>query len=145
MKKKIMNALVENENIVAALDVPEIEDPYDLIYTHIYPFLYMPDIQEKAKVYITMKLETTKIFSNDRFKNAILTLCVVSHRDKMKTEWNSTRTDLIAGLLIDEFNWKDLLGFEMELSSDIESPLDNTYYVRQVVFESTVKNYAGCK
>lgn len=145
-KRKIISALIENDDIVTALDASEIEDRYDLTYTHLYPYLRVPDTQTETGSYILVAVSVPHVSTkNNSYKIMEITICVVSHQDHMQTQWGGTRNDIISGIIIDEFNWSDILGFEMELVSDKESILTDVYHLREIRFHALAKNYMGCK
>lgn len=145
-KRKIINALVENDDIVTALGADDIDDRYSLIYTHLYPYLRVPDTKTETGSYILISISVPRVSTkNNTYKMMEITICVVTHQDHMQTTYNANRNDLLAGIIIDEFNWSDILGFEMELVSDKESILTDVYHLREIRFHALAKNYAGCK
>lgn len=138
-KKKIMSLLIQNENIVSAIDEPDLS-PDELIYNNIFPFLKVPKTQEEAKCYVTMKVDTTNIQRNEIYKNFVITICVLCHESKMCTPYGGIRTDVIAGEIVRLLNWREDIGFTLELTSDTESILNEDYHIRQLVFETITSN-----
>lgn len=139
-----MQSLVENPDIVLALDKGNIDDPYDLIYTSIFPYLRVPNTVTESGCFIALKIDSSQVKRNDTYKNLIITFAIVVKQDKMKTSWNATRTDLISGVIIDELNWSDILGFDMELIGTNENILLEDYHVREISFQVLAANYSGC-
>lgn len=50
------------------------------------------------------------------------------------------RHDLIAALLMNEFNWTNVFGGQIHCVSNIPSVVDNDYACRTLVFEQTTDN-----
>jgi len=145
-KRKIMVSLVENDDIVTALGADDIDDRYSLIYSHLYPYLRIPDAKTETGSYILVAISVPRVSKrNNNYKTMEVTICVVTHQDHMQTAYNANRNDLLAGIIVEEFNWSDILGFEMELVSDTESILNDTYHLREIKFNALAKNYMGCK
>jgi len=138
-KRKLMSLLIQNDNIVTAIDEPDLS-PDELIFNNIYPFLKVPESQEIVKCYITMKIDTTNIQHNDIYKNFMITLCILCHESKMCCEYGGVRTDVIAGEIVNMLNWRDDIGFTIELVSDTENVLNEKYHIRQLVFKTITSN-----
>lgn len=140
-----MQTLIFNEDIVEALEGQDLEDSADLIYSKIFPYLRIPKTTQDAGRFITMKLDSERVRGNDIYKNFILTLCVVVHQNKMETMWGGTGTDVLGGLIVDEFNKNNLnMGFELELIKDSETILTEDYHVRELVFSALTSNSMKC-
>lgn len=145
-KRKIISTLIENNDIVTALGADDIDDRYSLTYTHLFPYLRVPNTQIETGSYILVSISVPRVSTkNNAYKMMEITICVVTHQDHMQTIYNANRNDLLAGIIIEEFNWSDILGFEMELRSDTESLLNETYHLREIKFNALAKNYTGCK
>jgi len=139
-KRKIMGLIIQNPNIVEAINATDILEPDKLIYTHIFPFFKTDGISGVSGTYITIKLDTTQIMRNNIYKNFILTICVLVRQSEMETIYKGSRTDVIAGELVKMFAWNDSIGFDLELGQDKEDPLNETYYIRQLIFKTITTN-----
>lgn len=139
-KRKIMGLIINNNNIVEAINATDIVNTDDLIYTHIFPFFKTTGISGISGTYITLKLNSTSIKKNDIYKQFILTLNILCRQDQMETEYKGSRVDVIAGELVQMFNWNSKIGFDLELFSDMEDPLNETYYIRELKFKTITTN-----
>lgn len=143
-KRKVLATLIANPEIIEALE-GDVDDPDSVLYTKVFPYLRIPGTTEEAGRFITMKLDSERVRGNDIYKTFVLTLCVVVSQNKMETRWRGTGTDVLGGLIVDEFNKNNLnMGFELELVRDSESVLTENYHVRELVFSVPTSNSLKC-
>lgn len=141
-KTRIATMLCANQDIVEVLDV---EDPNkELLYNTIYPFIYIPGIEETVRTVICYVLDCPRIDKNEYFKEARLVFYVISHRDHMKTTYGGTRTDVLEGLIINMLNWSVELGLELRLKASEEKNISNNYHARIITFETLKLNSLNC-
>lgn len=143
-KRKVLSTLTANPEIIEALE-GDVDDPDSVLYTKIFPYLRIPGTTQSAGRFITMKLDSERVHDNDIYKTFVLTLCAVVHQNKMETKWRGTATDVLGGLIVDEFNKNNLnMGFELKLVRDSETILTENYHVRELVFSVLTSNSVKC-
>lgn len=145
-KQKLASILIHNDEIVEAIDSKEFSDPEDLIYTHVFPYLRNPKIQDKARCMITMSVDVPKVSTkNYFFKEMLLIINIICHQDLMKTDYGATRIDYLSGLIDEELNGrKDFGNRELELVSNTEGALANDFSFRTMRFRCSEINKPMC-
>ena len=145
-KQKLVSLLIHNSEIVNAIDSKEFSDPEDLMYTHIFPYLRNPKIQDQARCMITLSIDVPKVSTkNYFFKDMLLIVNIVCHQDLMKTDYGATRIDYISGLIDEELNGrKDFGNNALELVSNIEGALTNDFCFRSMRFKCSEINKPVC-
>ena len=134
--------MVNSPNLVNLIDNPNIsaDNPDDLIYTNIFPYLKVDYTIQEAGTYIGIKLEYPDINDNELYKDVILTFLIVSANGCLKVPGGYSRTDLIAEELLSLFNWSSDLGFKIKLYAEKEDPVNENFYYRRLTFESVAPN-----
>ena len=134
--------MINSPTLVSLIDNPTInaDNPDDLIYTNIFPYLKVDYTVQEAATYIGIKLEYPDINDNEIYKDAILTFLIVSANGHLKVPGGYSRTDLIAEELLSLFNWSDELGFKIKLYAEKEDPVNENFYYRRLIFESVSPN-----
>lgn len=153
-KNRIIHDILHNEDeslshdLVYALDPDCIGCEDELIYSNIFPYLKVPDIQTEAKCYITMAVNMLKVSpKNYFFKNMVITINVIVHDEKMKMDpqYNATRADYIAAIINKIFNGNKGYGIvPLEYVSDTESLLLNSFFMRTMRFSCDELNSVRC-
>ena len=73
----------------------------DLLDEHIFPYLYVPDVQSEAKTYICVDVIVPKV-PNPSIKNLKIIIWVFAHKSLMrysKKGYIGTRTDILSDVL----------------------------------------------
>ena len=144
-KNDVILELINNEQIVNAINAPE-ED--NLIYTHIFPYQYVPDTQTVATTYITMTVDIPRVSPNNTWVYPRLTLYIICHQEAMELHLagiNSTRIDYLSSLIDTLFNNSFILGYgQLQLVSNIESSISATHRYRKMVFDTIDLNNNVC-
>lgn len=145
-KQKLVSALIGNTDIVAALSAEDITNPDDLAYTHIFPYLRNPDIQDISKCFITMSVDVPQVSTkNYFFKDMLLIVNIVCHEEIMKTDYGATRIDYLSGLVDAELNGRrDFGNIALELVSNVEGSSSNGFCFRTMRFRSSEINKPSC-
>jgi hypothetical protein len=120
-KNIIISKLIENDDIVKAignpeknfLDLPKIENPSSLIYTHIFPYGFalsdLSQINQEQKTFITMMVSNIRL--KDRvYKIGDICLYVFCHFLLMQTAYSVNRTDFIINKIDETLNQSKELG-----------------------------------
>jgi hypothetical protein len=140
-KNKIMNQLVQNQDVLTLINNPNIstDNPEKLTKENLFPRIKIPDTTTTVKNYICFDYNSKENKYNDIYKTVIINMVVLCHKDEINTIWGS-RHDVLGGVLVDMFNWSNLLGFQLELTIDKESIWEKDYYARELQFTNTVSN-----
>lgn len=142
-KSKIAGMLCNNKDIIEALNVKEHEE--EIMYNHIFPYIYVDYPVEETKNFICFSLDIPRIDKrNEYFKHAELTVYAICHRNEMKTSYGGTRADVLEGLIIDMFNWNIDIGFELALTSSMEKIINDKYHARVLKFNTLKFNSLNC-
>lgn len=136
-KKNIMFKLLTNENLVKALinnnsdfinqSLPEDFQPPSLIYSHIYPYRYIPNIETEPKNFITLSFGNYR-YSNNVFKSGIVTFHISCHTSMLQTDYG-LRYDYILNQIDELFNNKNDIGsFNLILESGGDLIINDNYF-----------------
>lgn len=143
-KNKVILALLNDEQIVNVINASE----EDLVYTHIFPYLYMPETLTVVSTYITMSVDIPKISSNGIWSYPRLTIYIISHQSAMELDIptvSATRIDYLSGLVDKLLNNNSDFGYgRLKLTSNVESSVNSTHKCRQLTFIATDINDSLC-
>lgn len=139
-KKKLITSIVNSPDLIALVNNNYIDEDGEcvnsdeLIYQQIFPYYYIPETQTEVQSYVIMKVNGLGI-KNKIYNKAEIYICVVSHQDCMQAKGGGTRIDLMGEIIENLFNGRDDFGFgEMELTSNIETEINNTHRCRVLRF-----------
>lgn len=135
-----MLKLAEDKIIFDLLDGQPEQDPDDLINTIIFPQIKITFTDQQTKTYLGLKIDYPSVCVNELYKNYILTIMIISNINHLKAPNGESRPDLIAEEIVDLLNWNNQVGFNIELISDKENPLNEKYYYRELKFKSITSN-----
>lgn len=141
IKRQIMNLLVHNEDIVAAIDNPEIVDPDDLIYNNFWYSFKVPEVETEKQTYVCIRGDAHKGKGSNLTNDMTIYFLIVTHQDLMKVPRNSvargcTRIDYIAERIEEMLVGRRDLGFkEIELISSVEDFADSRHPCRIMKFK----------
>lgn len=138
-KSKIMNQLIDIEDIYTWIDNPDITSPDDMKNVNIFSRMRIPNTALQVKNYICFDFNSRKLSRNEDLKTIFFNVAIICEETTIDTDYGN-RHDLIAGFIIDNFTWSNFLGFELKLESDIESILQEKYYVRTLQFSNLAPN-----
>jgi hypothetical protein len=141
-KMELLSDIYNNPRIVEALDSQQLEvikdEPDTLMYKNLFPYMRVPETQNKADTYILLSVDMDRVNRNNRtyaiYKTTIWTM---AHIDRMQMEarFQATRIDYIAMELDKLFDGSRKFGFSpFELISNREVLLDVKYIYRELVF-----------
>ncbi len=118
-KDTIMQSLLKNDIIVKAMahSVPDFlqqdlpENTSNLIYDTIFPYKHVPDIQEKAKTFVTMALQFKWDQRNrKKLRKLDIYLYVFAHQSLQRTNYGAIRIDMVADEIDKELNGSNSFG-----------------------------------
>lgn len=143
-KTQILNALLNNQNLLHALHDEEYNDDGplngDLFRDRsIFNFLKLPNDKSIVKNYVCYETQ----LSYNQGANAgelLVYFRVISHEDDCKTDYGVNRADLMAEIISHEFDWSNLLGFHLEKMSDFGETTNDGYIYRNLVYVAVSPN-----
>ena len=66
----------------------------ELMYSHVFPFEYMPETVEKAGTYLFIEVEAQRI-TGETYFNPVIYVWIISHKSKLRLPEGGVRTDKI--------------------------------------------------
>lgn len=143
-KKRIIGQMLyEDPDIIEIIDNKDLDPscPDEYLYESIFPFIRIPDVQDKAQTYITFKVDDVdRGARNEAMKRQHVQFVIFVHKNKLKTKWGIPRHDLLRYLIKDIFNLSNKLGMQMNIISDNEGVTDTDYCTRTLHFEIITPN-----
>jgi hypothetical protein len=140
-KNKIMNQIIAIPDVYTVINNTDITTAEAMRDKNIFSRMKIPNTTLTVKNYICFDY-SSKTYSTDVvFKTVYIGVaCICYGSDaNIKTPYGN-RHDLLAGIIIDAFNWSNFLGFQLELVSDVESVLEKDYYCRTLQFKNMTTN-----
>lgn len=142
IKNKVKECLLNNPFIIYMLNNEELYSKkafQSYFNVNILPYYLLPDTQSDVKNYICYETSwTEQPRYNDVMKYQLLTFyiaCSCKDGNVIDEESGIARHDILAALIIDMFNWTNILGFQIRLVSDQSRPVDNGFCARTLVFQ----------
>lgn len=135
-EQTLMKELCSNTEIVSLLT--GIENPVvpnkSLAYTQIYPFAYIPYVNQEANTFITFAINVPRI-DNSLIKELYVTFDIITHESLMRTTKGKITTR-IATEMEKLFNGSRFIGItKMNLvNSEIDIPVRG-YHTRRLIYE----------
>lgn len=142
-KYRIMQMLTEDSDLIATLNNEELAgkngDAYRFV--NIYSFLKIPDTQSTVKNFICFDVnDIEQPRYTDGLMKKYLIFRTISHEDDVQTEYGIARQDLLAAIIKSKFDWSQVFGMHLEKVSDHGRVMENGYYYREFVYETTAAN-----
>lgn len=153
-KNQILSDLQNDDEIIKVLGVHQDEDVDNLVDTRLFPYYYIPDVQEEVKTYIMVEIDIRQ--NQNRFRSNVsdvysyptIVFTVMSHQDNMKLNLagiSATRTDYLSELIDKKYNGAQDFGIgKIHLLSNSAGSLNDTYRYRQLVFQALDLNDSFC-
>lgn len=145
-KKKIKDILLNNRFIIHVLNNKELEEkeasPEDYFGINILPFYMITPTQSNTQNFICFEVqfdEETRY--NKVIKYGQIIFYILCHqKDIIDEDTGTARHDLLAAILLDQFNWTNYFGNQIHCISDKASVVDTDYACRTLVFEGEFPN-----
>lgn len=104
-KNQLMNDLLTSETIVKLLseDGATLADPETLIYNQVYPYEYIPDVQEHGKTFICCEVDIGSV-NGKTFLNPRIYLWVFTHKSKLRLPGGGLRVDRLTSEIVETLN-----------------------------------------
>lgn len=113
----------------------------NITHEQIVPWLKLNGIQKEVLNFIMYDIYDDRVsYTNKAIKNQYLEIMILCHENNMDTEYEIPRTDLLDWIIKDLFNWSNVLGNQLKLTSDNVRIIDNVYYARTLLFLMTTPN-----
>ena len=145
-KEIIKKTLIENELILYLLNNKELEeadaDPSDYLGINILPMYIIHPTQHNVQNYICYETEVRELerYNSNMKLQRVIFYVLCEEKNIIEKKTGIARHDLIAALLMNEFNWTNVFGGQIHCVSNIPSVVDNDYACRTLVFEQTTDN-----
>lgn len=140
IKNRLMNTCLNSQDICEGLlmDKPYTEDSVEnLLYTQIFPYLYIDDTQTEVLPYLCIEVDVPSIPTHT-IKDLRVNVLIYSHKKCMKYSrkgYLGTRVDILSDMVERQFRELDNLGIgKLQLNSVTHVFPNNSYYGRQMLF-----------
>lgn len=141
-KEKIKELLLSNKMLIHVLNNEELEEadaePDDYYYVNILPYIIIYPTQTNVKNYVCFEtnFETVSRFNQIYKYQTIVFKILCEQKNIVEEDTGLTRHDLIASLILDQFNWSNYFGTQIKCVSDKAGVSDNSYADRTLIFQS---------
>lgn len=142
IKEKIKDILINNKMIIHVLNNKELEEadaePDEYYYTNILPFIIIYPTQTNVKNYVCFETSFEKIsrFNQTIKYQQIIFKILCEQKNIIEEDTGLARHDLLASLILDQFNYSNYFGQQIQCVSDKPSVSDNSYADRTLIFQS---------
>lgn len=143
VKQKIKECLLTNKYIIHVLNNKELDEdePDEYFGVNILPYYMINLTEHNVQNYICF---TTHDEENryDRSKKTqdVVFVILCDQKNIMDKETSLPRHDLLAALILDEFNWTNYFGPKIHCVSNEESVVDNDWACRTLTFAQVADN-----
>lgn len=152
MKDELINAIIEDEAIIVAIDSPDYDNPNDYVGTHIFRYNKNPILITKSITFITIMVHTKARDRNSTYVTPTLEIWIYSHNDHMDLRRGEipgitdNRNDYISKLIDKKINGNSGYGAVgvWRLSSNSEGVYNEKFLYRRMIFESVDVNNSFC-
>lgn len=131
-KEKLLSHLLKSDDLCKVLlqkDKYTEDEVDDLMYTQVFPYLYIDDTQKEVKAYVCFEVDT-RVDGN--VKTMTLTVYVYSHKDCMRNNlkgYSGTTVDILCDIFERQISdCKDFGIGTWDLNSTWHSFPNNSYY-----------------
>ena len=145
-KEIIKKNLIDDPLIIYLLNNKELEeadaDPSDYLGVNILPMYLIHPTQHNVQNFICYEIETRELERhNSTMKiQRIIFYILCEEKNNIEKKTGIARHDLIAALLINDFNWTNLFTNRLHIVSNVPSVVDNDYACRTLIFEQSTDN-----
>lgn len=142
VKEKIKQILLNNKNIIHVLNNDELEkqdaEPDEYYGVNILPYYMIAPTQNNVKNYICFE---TSFDEQARYNGFIKIQQIIFYilseqKDSIDNETGLARHDLLASLILDQFNWSNYFGTQIHCVSNRPSVVDTYFSCRTLIFEA---------
>lgn len=146
-KIAILMRLLSSKDIVKAvnysnsnfLEQPDISDPSELIYSKVFPYKFVPTINETKNTYITLSFRGYRPVGTS-FKSGIVYINVITHVDLIRTDYGKLRYDFIISEIDKLMNQQRGIGIGKVQFYDADEIIVNEKYIGMYVAYKTYES-----
>ena len=138
-KSKIMGNLITNSDVFKLINNIEITSPRQMIDKNIFTRMRFPDTIKTVDNYICFDFNTEMSRTNDVYESVLINMAIVCHEDTINCG-SGNRHDELANIVVDIFNWSNILGLQLKLMSEKETIWETKYHVRLLQFRNLTLN-----
>lgn len=146
IKEIIKQHLIDNKLIIYTLNDKKKQTAdapaYEYLDENILGFYLIKPTQVDIKNYICYEVQfDEEMRYNPKFKRCQIVFTILCEQKDIKDNITGiARHDLLAALILDEFNWTNYFGFQVHCVSDQPSTVDTNFACRTLVFEGKMFN-----
>lgn len=154
-KDQIMSELSQDDKIIEALGLNPDENPDDLVWKRFMPHLFVPYTESDVRTYICVEINIperrARYGSNeiDVWVHPVIVFYVLTHQEDMHMQLageSGTRMDYLSELIEEKYEGRNGFGVGvLQLKSDLARSIDNTYRVRELIFEAVDLDDSLCE
>lgn len=146
IKNKIKEKLLNNYKIIHVLNNKELEEceaePDEYYGVSILPYYMITPTQTNVQNFICFETQYDEL---NRYNKSVKYMQIIFYvlceqKNLMDEDTYISRHDLLAALLLDEFNNKNYFGEKIHCVSNKPSIVDNDYACRTLIFEQITDN-----
>lgn len=145
-KEVIKEKLIKNEKIIYVLNNKELREagaePDDYLDVNILPYYMITPTQTNVQNFICFEVQFKEgARYNSKIKYGQVIFYILCEQKNIKEEVTGlARHDLLAALIMEEFNLSNCFGTQIKCVSDEPSVVDTSYACRTLVFEMETQN-----
>ena len=141
-KEVIKRKLLNNEMLIHALNNKDLEEADDYFGVNILPYYIIHPTQTNVGNFVCFETQFDDIERGNKiFKyGQVVFYILCEQKNLIDEETYIARHDLLAALIIDEFNWTNYFGLQCHCVSNKPSVTDNDYACRTLIFELETPN-----
>ena len=142
IKEKIKELLLNNKTLIHVLNNEELEkadaEPDEYYYVNILPYYIIYPTQTNVQNYVCYETNFERVsrYNNVMKYNQIVFTILCEQKNIVEESTGLARHDLIASLILDQFNWSNYFGQQIVCVSDKTSVSDNSYACMTLIFQS---------
>ncbi len=142
VKEKIKELLLGNKTLIHVLNNKELEEsdanPDEYYYVNILPYYIIYPTQTNVQNYVCFEssFERVSRMNNVIKYNQIIFYILCEQKNIVEETTGLARHDLIASLILDQFNWSNYFGTQIHCVSNKPTVSDNSYAGRTLIFQS---------
>lgn len=151
LKTNIIRAIINDEDLFAAINPPDVdsEDPDDLVNKYIFNYNKNPNVITKVCTFLTVMVHT-KVRRNTSFVTPTIEIWIYSHNNHMDMNIRGirdNRCDFIGKLLDEKFNGSSGYGGfgRLLLTNNTEGTYNQDFMYRRLIFETIDLNDSLCE
>lgn len=146
VKEKIKKELLKNELVIHVLNNKELEEkdsqPEDYYGVNILDYYIIEPTQSDVQNFICYEVDCDRINEyNKAVKYLSIKFIVLCEQKNIEDkDTYIARHDLLAALLLKQFNHTNYFGAKIECTSNVSSVVDSTYACRTLIFTQITDN-----